>query len=170
MATLKSTHKEFIVTRLARMDPPSDVRDALKAEHGVDASLDQIVFYNPDTANGAERLSDDWKELFYRTREKFQNDASDEPAYHKAVRIRMLADAAREAQKMKNYVLMQSLLEQIAKETGGKYTNKQLLEHAGRDGGPIQTVNANLDLSDFEDTDDPTELMDLFTERFGSTG
>ena len=59
---------------------------------------------------------------------------------------------------------LRGLLDDLAKETGGR---KKKVEHAGQDGGPIQTVNANIDLSDFEDTDDPTELMNLFTERFG---
>lgn len=44
------------------------------------------------------------------------------------------------------------------------------LELAGPDGGPMQTesrtVDANLDLSAFEETDDPEELTRLYQETF----
>jgi hypothetical protein len=34
---------------------------------------------------------------------------------------------------------MRDVLEQIAKETGGMYTRKRLVELMGEDGGPIET-------------------------------
>lgn len=165
MARLTERHKEFVVTRLARFDSPSDVRDALKERFGLDASLDQIVYYNPETANGSDRLAEHLKELFHRTREQYLSDTSAIPAAHKAYRIRQLHEAAQEAKKGGNYPLMASLLEQIAKEVGGAYTNLRYLKHTGADGGPIKhhNVNATIDLTD---TDDPAELMRKYEELF----
>lgn len=167
MASLSSKHQEFIVTRLARYDKPTDVQEALKEQYGVEATRDQIVYYNPETKNGRKGLAEKWKDLFYETRKQYSEDTSSIASAQKAHRIRMLEEAARQYQEDGAYVLMADMLEQIAKEVGGKYTNRKLLEHSGKDGGPIQTMNANLDLSEFEDTDDPVELMNLFTERFG---
>ena len=48
----------------------------------------------------------------------------------------------------------------------GAFNHKQKHEHAGNDGGPVRTVTANIDLSRFEDTDDPEQLMRLFEETF----
>lgn len=126
------------MTRLARFDAPTDVQGALQERFGVEASRSQIVFYNPETSEGAKRLSDKWKELFKETRKKYSQDTSGIAAAQKAERVRMLEEAALEAKKMKNYPLMASMLEQIAKEVGGKYTNKELLEVTGKDGGPVQ--------------------------------
>lgn len=143
MASLKTKHQVFVVTRLARFDKPSEVRDALREQFGVEAGLDQIVYYNPETANGGQGLAEKWKELFYETRERYLEDTSTIPAAHKAFRIRELAEAAEEAKDMRNYPLMASMYEQIAKEMGGKYTNKQ--EHSGPGGGaiPFEWVNGS---------------------------
>jgi hypothetical protein len=138
MATLKPQHQRFIVTRLARYDSPSDVQAALSERFDVEASRSQVTFYNPSTANGADRLAERWKDLFHRTRERYSEDLSSIAAAQKGHRIRMLDDAAKEAKEAGDYALMADLLEQVAKETGGQYTNRHLLEHSGRGGGPIQ--------------------------------
>lgn len=138
MASLKPKHQEFIVTRLACYDKPSDVRQAFRDEFGIDVSLDQIVYYSPKSANGSARLAEHWVELFNETRERFLTDASTVPAANKMYRVRRLEKAADKAYEMRNYVLFSSLYEQIAKEMGEAYTNRRLLEHTGKDGGAIE--------------------------------
>lgn len=142
MATLKPKHQTFIVTRLARWDTPSQVREALKERFRVEATLDRIVYYNPETANGRAGLAEKWKTLFYETRKKYSEDTSSIASAQKAHRIRLLEEGVQEARKLKNYLMMADLLEQVAKEVGGKYTNKQKHEHSGKNGGPIETKSA----------------------------
>ena len=43
------------------------------------------------------------------------------------------------AESKGNMPLAAQLLEQAAKEVGEAYTNRQRLEHTGKDGGPIET-------------------------------
>jgi hypothetical protein len=55
------------------------------------------------------------------------------------------------------------LLEQAAKEAGGAYTNKQKLEHTGKDGGPIRTAAGPVDLSDL--TDDELDVLERIAAK-----
>ena len=46
-----------VVTLLATYHSPSEVQKRLKEEHGVEAALQQIQFYDPTTAHGAAELA-----------------------------------------------------------------------------------------------------------------
>ena len=58
------------------------------------------------------------------------------PHAHKAVRIKKLAQAADAFENSGNYLAMARMLEQIAKECGGLFTNRR--EFMGKDGGAIK--------------------------------
>jgi hypothetical protein len=151
MATLKSRHKAFIVRRLAVFDRPKEVQAAVKERFGLETSRQQLQHYDPTTQNG-QSLASDLKELFWETREKFTEEQKGIALAHKSKRLRELEkqyyrlqgrlDELPEQNVLgKNEVEaeMREVLEQIAKELGGKYTRKQLLELMGENGGPIET-------------------------------
>jgi hypothetical protein len=130
MAALTDPQKSFVVTALARYDAPASVRDALRDEFGVEASLAQLAAYNPDNAQAA-RLASKWRTLFEETRRAFVDEVAGEAVAHKAVRVRRLGRWADRAERMGNLPLAASLYEQIAREMGEAYTNRRLIEHSG---------------------------------------
>jgi hypothetical protein len=167
MATLKSKHQRFIVTRLARYDKPVEVQAALKDRFGLDVETGQVVYYNPETQNGGRALAKQWRKLFYATRKSYREDTSAIAASSKAHRIRMLEEAAEQYRRDGAYVLMADMLEQIAKETGGQYTNRHLLEHAGKGGGPIQTAQVSIE-EWREQQSERIEKTEKLLERFSA--
>jgi hypothetical protein len=66
MATLKSAHKRLAVKRLAVFDRPSDVRDELRDEFGVEVDLSQLAHYDPTTEKGSG-LAEDLETRFWET-------------------------------------------------------------------------------------------------------
>jgi hypothetical protein len=139
MAALNGAVKVFIVERLACFDTPTEVQKAVKQAFKVDVSLPQLAIYNPKSASGA-RLRKDLKDVFEATRAKFLADTSDIAISHKAYRLRVLDQSLVTAMKQGNTAMVTQLLEQAAKEEGGAFTNKQKLEHAGKDGAPLTVV------------------------------
>ena len=70
------------------------------------------------------------------TRQTFLDELEGLPYVHKAVRIRKLSEMVDEAVEDGSRRETASLLEQIAKEMGGVYTNRR--EFSGQDGGPLE--------------------------------
>ena len=93
--------------------------------------------------------------LYTETRKAFcKHIAERVPHAEKAYRVRKLAKAADAYEKAKNWVAMAGMLEKIAKEIGGSYTNRY--EHTGKGGGPIK----------YEDvTDMTTEQLESEADR-----
>jgi len=123
MAALKEQVKLFIIQRLACFDTPTEVVEAVKEELDIDLNRAHIAFYDPTTVNGKE-LSDKFKKVFFDVRKNFLDDFNSIPEANISVRVRELSKMRKRANKRGNDVLAASLLEQIAKETGGFYTNK----------------------------------------------
>lgn len=139
MAALNGAVKVFIVERLACFDTPTEVQKAVKQAFGVDVSLPQLTAYNPNLAAG-QRLSQVLKDVFDATRKRFLEDTSSIAISHKAYRFRVMERMLEKAEKAGNVAMVAQLLEQAAKEEGGAFTNKQKLEHAGKDGAPLTVV------------------------------
>ncbi|MCW2477740.1 DUF2280 domain-containing protein [Candidatus Symbiopectobacterium sp. NZEC135] len=139
MAALSTEVKAFIVQSLACFEPPTKVIELVKQEFGIDVSRQQVSQYSPGNAMAA-KLSQKWIDLFDTTRERFRNEISDIPIANKAYRLRVLGRMATAAEKMKNMALTAQLMEQAAKEVGDAYTNRQKVEHTGKDGGPIEAA------------------------------
>lgn len=137
MAALNGAIKVFIVERLACFDTPTEVQKAVKQAFGVEVSLPQLAIYNPKSASGA-RLSQTLRDVFEETRKRFLADTGDIAISHKSYRLRVLDQQLAFAVKQGNMAMVTQLLEQAAKEEGGAFTNRQKLEHTGKDGGPIQ--------------------------------
>lgn len=139
MATLKGEVKAFIVQSLACFDTPSQVVELVKKEFGLSITRQQVESHDPTKANG-RGLAQKWVDMFYATRERFQNEISDIPIANKAYRLRVLDRMATRAEGMKNLALTAEIIEQAAKECGDAYTNKHKFEHSGPNGGAIQTI------------------------------
>ena len=144
MAALSTEVKAFIVQSLACFEPPTKVIEQVKAEFDVVVSRQQVSQYSPGNAM-AEKLSQKWVDLFNATRTRFQTEISDIPIANKAYRLRVLDRMMTNAEKMKNFGMTSQLIEQAAKEMGDAYTNRQKVEHTGKDGGPIESATLTKD-------------------------
>jgi hypothetical protein len=143
---LTSEQQTFIVTRLATFDAPAEVRDAFKAEYGIELTLQALASYDPTVVAGARDLSDKLKALFAEARATFLKDVVSIPIASSAYRLRQLDAMARAAKARKNYPLAAQLLEQASKETGGMFTN--LRKYAGPHGEPLPPMGAILRIPD----------------------
>lgn len=144
MATLSGEVKAFIVQSLACFDTPSVVVESVKKEYGISTTRQQVESHDPTKANG-KGLAEKWVDLFKTTRERFQTEIADIPIANKAYRLRALDRMANRTEGMKNFALTAQLIEQAAKECGDAYTNKQKVEHTGKDGGPIESATLTKD-------------------------
>lgn len=138
--------KAFIVSALACYDTPSVVAAAVKAEFSIEVSRQAVEAYDPTKKQGA-KLSKALKALFEKSRDAFRKDTDDIPASHKSVRIRRLGRMAETLEARGNYLAAAQLYEQIAREMGDGYTNKQKHELSGKDGAPLPPAAATIVLS-----------------------
>ncbi|PVX61251.1 DUF2280 domain-containing protein [Paraburkholderia unamae] len=162
MAVLSDTVKTRITQALACFDTPSQVSKDILAEFGLVVTPQQCEAYDPTKRSG-ERLGKKYRAIFESTRANFLTDTSRIGIAHRAVRLRKLDRAAMLAEDRGNLPLMAQLLEQAAKEAGGAFTNKQKLEHTGKDGGPIKTAAGPVDLSDL--TDDELDVLERIAAK-----
>lgn len=144
MAALSPEVKAFIVQALACFDTPTQISEQVKQEFGLTITIQQVSSYDPTKAI-AKNLGQKWIDLFNATRSRFQTEISDIPIANKAYRLRMLNRMATKAETMRNLALTASLVEQAAKECGDAYTNRQKVEHTGKDGGPIESATLTKD-------------------------
>lgn len=144
MAALSPEVKAFIVQALACFDTPTQISDQVKQEFGLTITIQQVSSYDPTKAI-AKNLGQKWIDLFNATRSRFQTEISDIPIANKAYRLRMLNRMATKAETMRNLALTASLVEQAAKECGDAYTNRQKVEHTGKNGGPIESATLTKD-------------------------
>lgn len=133
MAKLTPEVKSFIVQCLACYDTPSQAVAAVKKEFNIEVSRQTVEMHDP-TKNAGRAIAEKWKQLFHVTRDKFKNDVADIPIANRAFRLRALNRMAMEAEGKRNYPLAAQIIEQAAKEAGGAYTNKQVIDHRSEDG------------------------------------
>ncbi len=142
---LNDIHRSFIVQQVAAFMSPSETAAAVNEKFGLDVSRQAMERYDPHKHAG-RRIVQKWKDLFATTRQAFLDHVESQiPHAYKAVRIRKLARAADAFEKNKNFVGMARMLEQLAREVGGAFTNRT--ELTGRDRGPIkfQDIDAMTD-------------------------
>ncbi|MER5140509.1 DUF2280 domain-containing protein [Serratia marcescens] len=144
MAALKPDVKAFIIQSLACFDTPTLVVDSVQKEFGLKITRQQVESHDPTKVSG-KSLAKKWVDLFYTTRERFKTEISDIPIANKAYRLRILDRMATRTETMKNYALAAQIVEQAAKECGDAYTNRQKVEHTGKDGGPIESATLTKD-------------------------
>ncbi len=142
---LDNGQKIFILQRLACYDSPQEVAQAFKEEYQFEITPQRIECYDPNKRAG-RTLAKTWRELFESTRKAFlENVHNHVPEANKAVRVRMLANSAKELKRRGNHLGAAELIEQISKEMGNVYTNRR--ELTGADGKAMEIKNPGL-LSD----------------------
>src|SRR5690606_10244480 len=110
---LTDEHKAFLVQRLACWDSPSEAVAALNEEYGVSITPQAAERYDPNKRMGAN-LAAKWRKLFEDTRANFiEHLERHVPEANKAVRVRLLAHAARAFKGRGNYVGMADMLERV---------------------------------------------------------
>lgn len=144
MAALKPDVKAFIIQSLACFDTPTFVVESVQKEFGLKITRQQVESHDPTKVSG-KALAKKWADLFHTTRERFKTEISDIPIANKAYRLRVLDRMATRTETMKNYALAAQIVEQAAKECGDAYTNRQKVEHTGKDGGPIESATLTKD-------------------------
>jgi len=145
VATFTNAHKVYVVQALACYERQTDVRRGVKEKFGIEVPLEQIAYYDPTSATGGEPAQK-WQELFAETREAYRKGTQEVAIAQKRWRLEQLEDDFRKL-RTSDPEAAAALLEQAAKETGGKYTNRT--EVSGPDGGPVQ-VEQDVTLSDAE--------------------
>lgn len=128
--------RAFIVVQLAAYESPSDVAALVKKTYGIEVSRQLCESYDPNKYAG-QKLAKKWVALFEKARRDYMERTDDIPTANKAVRLRLLDEAAREAKRKGNLVLMASLLEQIAKEAGDAFSSKRTVAVTGAEGGAL---------------------------------
>lgn len=124
MAALAENVKLRIVQALACFDTPSQVAKDIKAEFGIVVSPQQCELYDPNKRAG-QKLSEKYRQIFAETRKTFLEDTSLIGVSHRAVRLRTLQRLIDKAETQGNISMVAQLLEQVAKEAGDSYTNRQ---------------------------------------------
>jgi len=153
-AKLNDQHRAFLVREMACYASPLEAATALKVKFGIEVTPQAAQHYDA-TKNGGSKPSKKWAELFALLREAFLEDVTASvPFANRSVRVRKLAQAAATFEKQKNLLAMARILEMIAKEVGGAFTNKR--ELTGKDGGPIRYA----DVSDMTDEQIHAELRE----------
>ncbi len=162
--TLSEEIKRFIVKSLAIYETPSEVAEAVKAIFNKKVTRQNIHFYDPTKLAG-EALSEELRNLFFETRDKF--DVMEIlPLSKKNVRIKKLSKIFETLESNDNLVGAADVLEQIAKEEGGMFTNRR--ELSGPKGGPVVLHSKTLDdwNKDAESRmGQATEVLSMFDDK-----
>lgn len=137
MAAIPEHVKLFIVERLACFDTPTEVAEAVKEEFSLDLERNHVGNYDP-TKEAGKQLGKKWKAVFSAKRKAFLEDMEDIPLANMSVRVRELQKNYEKLKKAKNYLAANQVLEQIAKEVGGSFTNKVKLTGGDKGDTPIQ--------------------------------
>ena len=149
MPRLAPKHKRLIIQRLACHDEPREVVDAVKEVFGLEITRQQVHHYNPENSNG-DQLSQELRDLFYETRDRFEKEMDQVPIANRAFRLRELHKNYQQAKRMRALPIQNQILEQAAKEQGELYTNRHKLEHSNPDGTMAQPKTIRLVPADDE--------------------
>ena len=127
--------KTFIVKSLAVYESLSEVSKSIKEKFDLILKPQTIQHYDPTKIAGDD-LDKDLKDLFFATRKQF-DEQEILPLSKKLVRIKKLGKYVEAFENFENFTAAAAVLEQIAKEEGGLYTNKQRIEHKITDVGNL---------------------------------
>ena len=159
MAKLPNRVKAFIVECVACYDAPATVGAAVNAEFGLSITRQQVEAHDPTKVAG-QYLGKKWKELFHAKRAEFLAGMDRIGIAHKVTRMRKLDRAVEHAERVQNWPLAASLMEQAAKEMGDVFTNRRATEMTGKDGGPVEG-NVTFNFSQLSDADLATLRAEL---------
>jgi hypothetical protein len=126
--------KLFIVQCLACYDTPSQVAEAVKEQFDIAIERQNVMTYDPTKSSG-KALKQELREVFEKTREAFLAESMEIPIASKMFRLRALQRSYYFFVGRNNHIAANGVLEQVAKEMGGYYTNK--LIHGGDTVNPL---------------------------------
>jgi hypothetical protein len=106
---------------------------AVKEEFGVAVTRQAVHWYDADR-KGAEEIPEQWRQMFAAARKRFLEETADIGISNRSVRLRLLDRIAARGEEAGNHMVVLAACESAAKEMGGAFTNRQKLEHAGKDG------------------------------------
>ncbi len=121
MANLNQEQKREIVEALACFHDVSSIVAAFHKDYGIALDRKQVGRYDPTRPYYAG--GDKWRAIFEVRRQACLEDVSAVPIAHQAYRLNVLQEGVDAAKQAKNWPLVAQLLEQAAKEVGGKLTN-----------------------------------------------
>lgn len=125
MATLTEDAKRHIVQALACFDTPTQVAESVKEEFGIEVPRNQVAQYDPTKVSGRQ-ISKKWRTLFEDTRKRFRDEVAEIPIASRAFRLRRLEKNLDRADRMRNIMLSNQVLEQAAKEVGDGFVNRKV--------------------------------------------
>ena len=125
MARLRKEVQTYIVRSLAQFNTPQETVVLVKEEFGIDVTRQQCEAYDPTKRTGKD-LSASLKKEFEETREEYLDKPKNIPIANPTVRLEAYQ---RLINKAKSPVMALKILKQAAEEMGGKYTNKQEVDH-----------------------------------------
>lgn len=125
---LTEEQQTFIVQRLACFTTYAGVVEAVKEEFDIDITRHLVREY--DSLKN-EKLAPKWREIYAATHREFLKSTAEIGIAHRTYRLHQLQRLYHQAGK--NIVLKMRILEQAAKEVGGLFTNKRVMEMETRD-------------------------------------
>ena len=119
MPALPQAAKAHIAQRLARFDSPSAVAASVKDLFGIEITRQGVEAYDP-TKRAGRSLTPEYAAAFMAERNAFLADTVSAGIASRVVRLRNLDRMCGRAKAMGNFPLVARILEQAAKEVGGK--------------------------------------------------
>jgi hypothetical protein len=120
VARFSEQEKATMARLFGRFYTPSQVAEAVSEAWGRPVDRRETDRYNPANA----RCSAKWLEVAAAERARFLKEEEEQPLFHRPFRLAILQRTL-EHEGNRNPVLRLAILEQAAKEVGGKYTNIQ---------------------------------------------
>ena len=127
---LSQEQKVFVVELLASYRMPSEVVREVKERFGIDISPQAVEAYDP-TKRAGKRLSKELRALFESARAEYVARVSNVAVTQLVVRMEILQKGVLEFVRKGNYLGAAQLLEQVARDVGGMYTNRRELSGCG---------------------------------------
>jgi hypothetical protein len=115
--------KRFIVVKLAQYESPSDVKEQVAENFGIEVSLPRLTIYACTTQTGEKGLGQKLQNLFWAEREKANRDIHKFPISHLSFRLKVLQNLLDKAMDKGDSREVVMLLEQGAKEMHRHYTH-----------------------------------------------
>ena len=141
--SLLDEEKHWLIDRLACYGSITEIARDFHETFGRVIPKSTVSYYDPTSVQGGRVLSQQWKELFAARRKRFLDDVSTIPIANSSYRLMLLNRLIENAllSKRPNTRLIARLMEQAAREVGGSFTNRHVIdgrsELTGAGGGPI---------------------------------
>lgn len=128
MNELSDEVKDYIVKELALYRRPAQVVAGVKAFFDLTVDRRHVQHYDPTKGAALKRLGPRWVNLFHETRSRFDAETAAIPIAKQSYRLAMLQRMAEAAEEKQQFETAARILEQVAKERGGVYTNKRTVK------------------------------------------